>query len=283
MHGFIRKLITEHNQPVDYHLPLSDAQIHLNPLIGSKIRLSYTGNIECTHCGRATKKSFSQGYCYPCFKKLAQCDLCMMSPERCHYHLGTCREPDFGDRVCMQPHIVYLANSSGLKVGITRPNQVPTRWIDQGAVQALPLFEVSSRQMSGFVETMFKAHISDKTHWQKMLKSEGIHVDLMLAREQLLAEAKSGIDDLIEIHGEANIRLVELPDAVTIEYPVEQYPTKVKALNFEKTSVIEGVLQGIKGQYLILDIGVVNIRKFTSYEISFESLESTPNQSGFAF
>ena len=169
----------------------------------------------------------------------------------------------------MQPHIVYLANSSGLKVGITRPNQVPTRWIDQGAVQAMPLFEVSSRQMSGFVETMFKAHISDKTHWQKMLKSEGVHVDLMSAREQLLNEAKYGLDELIELHGAANIRLVELPDPVTIEYPVEQYPTKVKALNLEKTPIIEGMLQGIKGQYLILDTGVINIRKYTAYNVQF--------------
>ena len=113
-------MTVEHNDPIDYYLNLDDQQIHLNLHIGSRVHLSWTGVITCIHCGEATRKSYSQGYCYPCFKKLATCDLCVVSPERCHYHEGTCRDPAWGERFCMQPHLVYLANSSGIKVGITK-------------------------------------------------------------------------------------------------------------------------------------------------------------------
>ncbi|MBT7529595.1 MAG: DUF2797 domain-containing protein, partial [Gammaproteobacteria bacterium] len=158
--------------PVQYSLRLNDEAYPLNEYIGQKVTLKHLGTIECLECGRASKKSFSQGYCYPCFKKLAQCDLCIVSPERCHFDQGTCRDADFAANFCMQPHIVYLANSSGIKVGITRPENLPTRWIDQGAVQALPVMSVMTRQQSGFVEVAFKKLVSDKTHWQKMLRGE---------------------------------------------------------------------------------------------------------------
>ena len=128
-----------HTDPVGYGLNFVDQDdFPLNPYIGQRLTLKWHGEIKCQHCGRASKKSFSQGYCYPCSQRLAQCDLCVMSPERCHYDKGTCREPAWGEEFCMQSHIVYLANSSGIKVGITRPSQLPTRWLDQGAVQALP-------------------------------------------------------------------------------------------------------------------------------------------------
>lgn len=123
----------ESNAPVQYAFRLDDREVAVNPLIGRPLRLEYLGSIFCTHCGRKTKKSFSQGYCYPCFTRLAQCDSCIVSPEKCHYEQGTCREPEWGERFCMTDHVVYLANSSGVKVGITRASQIPTRWIDQGA------------------------------------------------------------------------------------------------------------------------------------------------------
>ena len=267
MRGFLRKMKTRLNTPVDYYLPLGEQEIHLNPYIGDRIQLTFHGRIQCRHCGRASRKSYSQGYCYPCFKKLAQCDLCMVSPERCHYEQGTCREPEWADNFCMQPHIVYLANSSGIKVGITRPDQIPTRWIDQGAVQAVPVFRVASRQISGFTEVMFKKHISDKTQWQRMLRAEDAHIDLCAIRDNLLDQVQADLLVLQNRFGIQAIQSVVNAQVQTIEYPVLQYPTKVKSMNFDKTPQIEGLLMGIKGQYLIFDIGVINLRRFTSYEV----------------
>ncbi|MGP9633652.1 DUF2797 domain-containing protein [Halomonas sp. AOP43-A1-21] len=252
---------------VVYHLRAGDQEIPLNSRIGMPLSLEWSGAIACTHCGRATKKSFAQGHCYPCFKRLAQCDTCIMKPETCHFFLGTCREPEWGETHCFQPHIVYLANSSGLKVGITRKTQMPTRWLDQGAIQALPILEVNTRQQSGFVEMLFKEQVSDRTNWRAMLKGEVEPLDLNAERDRLLDVLSDGLDKLRDLHGQDAIRtLDEAPHA--FDYPVETFPRKVVSHNFDKQPRVEGVLQGIKGQYLILDTGVINLRKFTGYEIS---------------
>ena len=161
---------TELVDPVHYQLPVGEVLIDLNPLLGQEISLVYSGKIFCIECARKTNKSFNQGYCFPCLRRLAACDTCIVRPELCHYHEGTCREPQWGEAHCMQPHVVYLANSSGLKVGITRKTQVPTRWIDQGAIQALPIVEVDTRLQSGLIETALKSTVNDKTDWRRMLK-----------------------------------------------------------------------------------------------------------------
>ena len=154
--GNLRKMRVDAHDPVRYVLPVGEACVELNPLVGRTIGIRYLGNIHCISCGRRTGKSFNQGYCFPCFRALARCDGCIVRPERCHYHLGTCREPTWAKANCLRPHVVYLANSSGVKVGITRESQLPTRWIDQGAIQALPITRVASRRMSGLVEMVFK-------------------------------------------------------------------------------------------------------------------------------
>lgn len=264
-------MVTELQQPVQYHLPLGDQLIELNPLIGSSIKLKFTGKIECVNCQRVIKKSFNQGFCYPCFSSLAQCDLCIMKPELCHYEAGTCREPKWGDDFCFQPHFVYLANSSGIKVGITRYTQIPTRWIDQGAVQALPILKVASRYLSGLVEITIAEHVSDKTSWQRMLKNLQEPADLVAKREELFATCEVSLAALTEQFGAGAIEFLPEEPVVDIQFPVEQYPIKVKSFNFDKGAEVSGVLQGIKGQYLLLDTGVINIRKFTGYEVVFES------------
>ena len=251
-----------------YHMVLDQHRIAMNPLIGKPITLRYTGEIHCQHCNRLTKKSYSGGFCFPCSQKLAQCDLCFMKPETCHFDKGTCREPEWGQAVCMQDHIVYLANSSGIKVGITRIGQIPTRWIDQGASQAIPIFKVKTRYQSGLVEVMFKAHVSDRTDWRKMLKGQAPELDLSVIRDQLLAECQHDILTLQQQFGQDAIEVLPAERVVTIDYPVTQYPTKISSFNFDKTAIVEGVLQGIKGQYLILDTGVINIRKFSGYHIT---------------
>ncbi|MDH5424088.1 MAG: DUF2797 domain-containing protein [Gammaproteobacteria bacterium] len=276
MQGKLRKMITDLTDTVQYRLPLvqhdnrTAIYIDMNKLIGKKIKLTYQHEITCVACGDKTKKSYSQGYCYMCMKSLPECDMCIMKPETCHYAAGTCRDTGWGDEFCMQPHFVYLANSSGIKVGITRGTQIPTRWMDQGAVQALPIFKVKNRLMSGLLEVLIKKHVSDKTDWRKMLKGVIEEVDLIKYRDEIVASCKDEIDALIKVHGEDALTALNEELLVDISYPVHEYPEKVKSFNFDKTPEIEGVLKGIKGQYLILDSGVLNIRKFTGYNIALE-------------
>jgi len=266
--GHLKKMYTEHNEgQVGYQLPLDDQALDLNNRIGQQLRLQYVGDIHCSNCGRKTKKSFAQGHCYPCMQKLASCDSCIMSPERCHYAAGTCREPEWGENFCMTDHIVYLANSSGIKVGITRVSQVPTRWMDQGAVAALPIMRVATRQLSGLVEVLFKQHVADKTNWRTMLKGEIKECDLVAEADRLFDLVEPGLKTLRAEHGDMALLRLDETEEWTFDYPVQQYPTKIASHNFDKDPVVEGVLQGIKGQYLIFDTGVINVRKFGSYHV----------------
>ncbi len=259
--GHIQKMqVSLKDERAQYQLPIGDDLVDINALVGQKISLDFNGEIQCSNCGRRTNKSYSQGFCYPCCQSLARCDLCIMKPETCHHHLGTCREPVWGLDNCFAPTIVYLANSSGVKVGITKKTNMPDRWIDQGAVQALPILQVDSRITSGKFEMALKAFVADKTNWRKMLKNEVETLNLPAIRDELLSK----IDTTDAI-------VLDAP-ALEIHYPVSQYPSKITSLNFDKTPNIEGVLQGIKGQYLLLDTGVLNIRKFGSYNITLKYL-----------
>lgn len=260
----------ENDEKAQYQLSLGEESMSMAGQIGHDITLRFMGQITCVNCGRNTKKSYSGGFCFPCSQKLAQCDLCFMKPETCHFEQGTCREPEWGEAVCMQDHIVYLANSSGLKVGITRVGQIPTRWIDQGATQAVPIFLVKTRYQSGLVEVMFKEHVSDRTDWRKMLRGQAETLDLAAERDRLLALCSDQITALKAVHGEESIRVLPAEPVQSIEYPVEQYPTKISSLNLDKTPEVKGVLQGIKGQYLILDTGVINCRKYNGYQVEVE-------------
>lgn len=270
--GALSKMGTRLEQPVQYSLRLGEQDLDLNALLGQGVRLEYLGAIHCSHCGRKTKKSFSQGYCYPCFSKLAQCDTCIMSPERCHYAAGTCREPAWGEQFCMTDHVVYLANSSGAKVGITRATQVPTRWIDQGATQALPIMRVATRQQSGLVEDVLRSQVTDRTNWRAMLKGEAAPLDLAQLAGEIFEACHAGITALQERFGLQAIQPLSDLAVVDIAYPVLAYPAKVASFDLEKTPVVEGTLQGIKGQYLIFDTGVINIRKFTAYQLAVHQL-----------
>ncbi len=270
--GALRKMQVALESPVQYQMVLGEHLEPLNPLLGQSLQLDFQGQINCIHCDRKTNKSFNQGYCYPCFRSLAQCDSCIVSPEKCHFAAGTCREPEWGESHCMIEHIVYLANTSGLKVGITRHTQVPTRWIDQGATQAQPIFRVSSRLQSGLVETLFKDHIADKTHWQAMLKGDREPLDLEAERQRLVGKCADGIEALRASHGVQAITVLEAAPSTTIDYPVLEYPTKVKSFNLDKTPSVSGTLMGIKGQYLIFDTGVINLRKYGGYQVTLSTL-----------
>ncbi|MDF1759728.1 MAG: DUF2797 domain-containing protein [Coxiellaceae bacterium] len=266
--GNLRKMHTDHQSVVQYTLPVGDELIPMNDLIGKTLTFTFDGVINCVHCNKKTNKSFNQGFCFPCFRKLAQCDRCIMSPELCHFAQGTCREPGWGETHCMIPHVIYLANSSCVKVGITRGTQVPTRWMDQGAIQALPIIQVDSRYHSGLIEVILKQHMADRTNWRKMLKNEVDPTNLKDFAKKILVTVEKDLNDLRQQGFDFTV--LENPQDYSFEYPVLQYPTKVSSLSFDKKPEISGELQGIKGQYLIFDTGVLNIRKFGGYEVSVQ-------------
>ena len=268
--GGLRKMQVELGETVRYRLFPEHGGLCLNESLGQSIRLSFTGAIHCVACDRLTKKSFNQGYCFPCLRKLAACDSCIVSPEKCHLAEGTCREPDWAETHCQVPHVVYLSNTSSVKVGITRETQIPTRWIDQGATQAKPIARVQTRHQSGLLEVLCAQQVGDRTAWQTMLKGNGEPQDLEAIRQKVMASCKEGIADLQLQHGESAFELLEDAAETEIEYPVLNWPEKVKAHNFDKQPVVEGTLMGIKGQYLMLDTGVLNIRKFGGYEVEIK-------------
>lgn len=248
---------------VSYQLPLGEELVDLMPFLGQKIKLSFAGVIHCVATGEKIKKSYNNGYSYKAFISLAECDVCIVRPELCHYHLGTCRQPSWGEEHCMQPHVVYIANSSQLKVGITREVNLPYRWIDQGAIAALPVVKVKNRLTSGLIEVELAKVYADKTNWRAMLSEEDVEIDLLETKEIIF----NTFGDLLDDHEAVE---VESP-ILNFIYPVLEYPKKIKSLSFDKDNVIEGTLLGIKGQYLIFDIGVVNMRKHQGYELTFEA------------
>ena len=265
--GSVRKMRVQLGQPVSYVWQAGSEDAAVNSWLGKRLSIEFEGQINCVHCDRLTKKSFNQGYCYPCFQRLAQCDSCIVKPEKCHFSAGTCREPEWGESNCNIDHVVYLANTSGVKVGITRGTQVPTRWIDQGATQARPIARVSTRYQSGLLEVLLAQHVADKTAWQTMLKGNGADVDLEAHQQQLAELCADGIAGLQGAHGVQGIQWLEDSSTVSIDYPVLEWPVKVSSHNLDKTPRIEGTLLGIKGQYLMLDTGVINIRKYGGYSL----------------
>lgn len=253
-----------------YSLPVGEQALDVNAIIGQQVRVTHNDSINCVHCNAKTKKSFNQGYCYRCLITLAQCDSCIIKPELCHYSAGTCREPEWGEANCLSDHFVYLSNTGALKIGITRhvTDGVSSRWIDQGATQALPILRVSERLVSGLVEHAAKAHIADKTNWRKMLKGQPDTLDIQQRAEKVLDSIQDEISVITSTHGLQAVQPIE-SDPIEIRYPVSQYPEKIKSINLDKTPEFDGVLQGIKGQYWMLDGDrVINMRKYAGYNLT---------------
>ena len=260
--GTLLKMETKLVNPIEYELPIGDELIYMNPLIGKYIALKWLKEIYCVACGRKTNKSFAQGFCYPCFLNAPETSECIFRPELCRAQDGVARDMEWAENHCLQDHIVYLAISSGIKVGVTRSGQIPTRWIDQGAWQAIKLAKTPNRYTAGLIEVALKEHISDRTNWQRMLKNQLIEgVDLTIAKKDMIAHLPSDLQNYIS----------EEDNITEINYPVNEYPEKVKSLSFDKLEEITGRLWGVKGQYLIFDDGtVLNMRKHTGYMVELE-------------
>ena len=185
MHGQILKMKTELKSPVQYHLPMNEQFLGMNQWIGKHIQFHFNGEIYCLDCGQRPKKSFNQGFCYTCFQNSPMSSECIIKPELCRADLGEVRDMEWERKHHLKDHYVYLAISSGVKVGITRDTQVPTRWIDQGASYAVPIARTPNRYLCGMIEVSLKQHLSDRTAWQRMLKNEIAHVDLKEKREEV--------------------------------------------------------------------------------------------------
>ena len=260
--GVLLKMHGEIGDQVSYYLPLGTEVFNMNELLGQNIEIDYQGIIHCIRCGRVTKKSFAQGYCYPCFTTAPETSECVLHPELCRAHEGESRDMKWSEEHCLQDHFVYLAISSGLKVGVTRSSQVPTRWIDQGAWKAIRLAKTPNRFTAGQIEVALKAKMSDKTNWRHMLTNE-INRDI-----DLVAEKKSSAAYLPD---ELSSYISPDDDILEIHYPVLQYPVKIKSLSFDRMDTISGKLIGIKGQYLIFSEGsVLNIRKHSGYLVNMK-------------
>ena len=255
--GTILKMRTEFADPVRYFLPLGDSEILMNDLIGKNIQLTFTGQINCISCGKRTKTSFGQGFCYSCLQTAPEASETVMRPELSKAHLGIARDMDWAREHDLIDHFVYLAISGELKVGVTRHHQVPTRWIDQGANSAIILACTPNRHISGVIEVYLKNFFSDKTNWRSMLQNK-INSEIDLQAEKLKASELLPAELKLYIYPENKIW--------EIHYPVVEFPDKVSSVSFDKEPVISGILTGIKGQYLIFSDGrVLNIRKHNGY------------------
>ena len=252
-------MLTQHREPIVYELGSDDSKIDFNSLINKNIKISWNGVIICRKCKKKTKKSFGEGFCYPCFMSAPEASPCILKPELCQAHLGIGRDLEYEEKNHNQPHAVYLAATDKVKVGVTRSTQIPTRWIDQGANKAIVLAITPNRHLAGVLEVALKSIYSDKTNWRSMLKN--------LTDESIdLEEEKWSCYELLPI--DLQQYFVEDDTIYNFIYPSEIYPTNVSSINLQKTAAIEGVLTGIKGQYLIFDNEYVfNVRRHTSFEI----------------
>ena len=248
--GVLTKMETEFTSPIQYYLVFENDFLNMNQLLNKQITMQFV-KYQCLNCG-LDKPIYRQGYDRQCFFDVAQAGDWIMRPELSTAHLGKeDRNLEYEKKVQLQPHIVYLANSSNVKVGVTRKSQVPTRWIDQGAHEAIEIVEVPNRYLAGITEVALKDFVGDKTNWRKMLKNDIEDENLVEWRERLKTYIPSEAKDYyIENNTETNI-----------EFPVIKYPDKPKSLNIQKAQQYSGKLVGIKGQYLIFeDETVFNVR-----------------------
>jgi hypothetical protein len=257
--GVLQKMQTDLQDTIQYYMVFDNDVLNVNQLLNKKLFISFD-KYQCMNCGK-DKEIYRQGFCKSCFYEAPQAGEWIMHPEKSTAHLGIVdRDLDYEQRVQLQPHIVYLALSSNVKVGVTRKTQVPTRWIDQGAVQALPIVETPNRYLAGIAEVALKSHVADKTNWRAMLKNEVLEASLLAVKEELLQFLPEVVKPYV----------VDDAELCHLNFPVLAHPVKVKSLNLSKTPEYSGVLKGVKGQYLIFeDHTVFNVRNNEGLVVDF--------------
>ena len=259
--GVLSKMQTEFGDPIQYYLVFENSFLNMNQVLNKEVEINFEG-YQCLNCGKK-KKIYRQGFCYDCFYSSPAVGDWIMKPELSTAHLGIeDRDLAYEEQVQLQPHIVYLALSSEVKVGVTRKTQVPTRWIDQGASQAISIVEVPNRYLAGITEVALKSHYTDKTNWRKMVQNDLAHADLVAEKLKLEKLIPTEVQEFYHL---------EKNDVYQMHFPVLNYPKKVNSLNLDKEPNFKGKLVGIKGQYLIFEDGTVfNVRSFEGYVVRLE-------------
>ena len=258
--GQVRKMNVKFGNPIQYYLNLNKESHFLNSYIGSNLKISWQGLITCIECDRKTKKSYDQGYCFVCSRDLPENEICSVRPELCDHKNGNEAAQEFWKNYCNVDHFVYLSLTSGVKVGITRHYNIPDRWIDQGAVKGLVIAKVPERILSGQIEVAVSKQFADKTNWRKMLKGESEDLDLSKLRKK----AHELFPENLKPYA------LESEEIQEIIYPIESVPDKINSHNLDKVPEFKERLTGIKGQYLIFETRVINMRKYSGYHIDFE-------------
>ena len=263
----LKKMDTDLRDLVYYTLDIHGEKHTMNDYIGKQIKIDWSGTVIC-NCGKQMTSFYrNSGFCYKCYWESPMASQSIFKPELCTAHLGI-EERDLAweKEFQLTTHYVYLANSSGIKVGITRGSQGIVRWMDQGASQAILLAEVPNRRFSGDIEVALKRFVSDITNWRKMLSGIPETIDLVAMKQKLVSHVPDELKQYV------------LPDntVTEINYPVTKYPVKIKSIKLERTPIIEGALLGIKGQYLLLDGDrVFNIRSHEGFISKFSIKQSS--------
>ena len=262
--GNISKMLTKYENTVQYFLHLGENKLLMNSFIGKHVSISFKNRINCISCSAETKKSFHQGYCYSCFISVPQCDPGVLRPEQDMAHKGIARDLEYAKKYSLADHVVYLSITGGVKVGVTRLQQIPYRWIDQGAIKAIKLAKTPYRNLAGQIEVFLKDFISDKTHWSKMLNAKTADINLIDIKQELSSKLPDELKQYVSFDN----------TITTINYPYNYSIDKFTTTSLDKTDIIEGKLIGIKGQYLIFENGkVMNVRKHNGYFVEIEIVE----------
>lgn len=254
--GNIVKMLTENGNPVQYYLNVGETRIHMNEMIGKRLIFRFLNEINCINCGEKTTRSYHHGYCYNCFISLPQTDEGILSPEKDRSHEGISRDMAWAKENTLTDHYVYLALTSNLKVGVTRAKQVTTRWIDQGASQAIRLAKTPYRKLAGDIEVFLKDYMSDRTQWKQMLLSKESTIDLVEEKAKAAALLPPELSQYLSLDNRIQ----------KIVYPGQYDFKKIYQRSFDKEDKISGTLIGIRGQYLIFEEGfATNIRRHNGY------------------
>lgn len=256
--GVLQKMQSEFGSPIQYYLIFESDFLNVNQVLDRTLEIKFL-KYQCLNCG-LDLPIYRQGFCKKCFFEIPSAGDWIMRPELSTAHLDIAdRDLDYEKKIQLQPHVVYLANSSNVKVGVTRKSQIPARWIDQGAHEAIEIAEVPNRYLAGIIEVALKNHVSDKTNWRNMLTNDIVEVDLAAWRNTL--------KPFIPLEGQDYF--IEHSKETHLQFPILQYPKKIKSLSLDKSPHYKGILKGIKGQYLIFeDDTVFNIRGYEGYYIS---------------
>ena len=264
--GVLNRLTFDDSAPIRFTLHVGSEQLPLNAQIGKGLEITYLGRADCIHCGTTVPSRYGGGYCYRCFTQLARCDLCVVSPTRCHYDEGTCREPEWGETFCMRPHWVYLVRSTDLKVGLTRQDNAVFRWTEQGARAGVVVARAETRRAAGAVEALIATRVSDKTDWRRLVTGQAVDLDLTVEAQRIKDEWAQPMRDLPDAQWTEGV-------VTELQYPVDRYLNRPQRIRLADQGTILGRVTGVIGQYVLFDHGAFNVAEHAGMHVQVTPVE----------